>query len=416
MEIKFLNQPKDIKLGEVLIKKLESGKFSRIWIFAGFAKDSGVDYLLEAIKKAKESGTMVECILGLDKKNTSKDMLLRLLNLGCKIRFYINGDDSKLETRIYVFESDENKSYVYLTGAKLSEGGLTENMALITEISYEYSEKMEFNKVKANMENGITSEDFKVLNEDILKELASAGEILARIIERKIPSIKELYQNGGVDIGVQEYDESASGEYDKIEKSDFDIAIDIAPTKEVKVQDSLGIEVEHMIKKKAKEEKVVSKIVINDKESNYEKMNTLILPTNKVLKKGVTAHEIKIPTSIAERIYKFIEYPNLFSEEIDEKGKLREVQEIKLEIFENVTKQEIIDENAKLIKTEKGLVIKSVKFIEYDINENDIMRFIKNKSGEYRCEIIKQESSEYNIWENFCKNTTRGSGKKYGII
>ena len=55
MEIKFLNQPKDIKLGEVLIKKLESGKFSRILIFAGFAKDSGVDYLLEAIKKAKES-------------------------------------------------------------------------------------------------------------------------------------------------------------------------------------------------------------------------------------------------------------------------------------------------------------------------------------------------------------------------
>ena len=68
--------------------------------------------------------------------NTSKDMLLKLLNLGCKIRYHINDDRSKLETRFYAFESDNSNSFVYLTGAKLSEGGLTENISLITEIKY----------------------------------------------------------------------------------------------------------------------------------------------------------------------------------------------------------------------------------------------------------------------------------------
>ena len=104
MEIKFLNQPKDVKIGEILVEKLKDNSFSRIWLFAGFVKDSGLDCLLEGIEEARKNGAVIECILGVDKKNTSKDMLLKLLNLGCKIRFHINDDDSKLETRVYAFE------------------------------------------------------------------------------------------------------------------------------------------------------------------------------------------------------------------------------------------------------------------------------------------------------------------------
>ena len=49
--------------------------------------------------------------------------------------------------------------------------------------------------------------------EEILKELASTGEIVARITERKIPSISELYNIGEIDLGVQEYDESSTSKY-----------------------------------------------------------------------------------------------------------------------------------------------------------------------------------------------------------
>ena len=44
-----------------------------------------------------------------------------------------------------------------------------------------------------------------------------------------------------------------------------------------------------------------------------------------------------------------------------------------------------------------------------------MMRLIKQENDTFRCEIIKQESSEYNIWESFCTITTKGTSKKYGI-
>ena len=418
MDIKFLNQPKDIKIGEVLSEKLTSGMFSRIWLFAGFAKDSGLDCLLESIKIARENGAMVECIFGVDKKNTSKDMLLKLLNLGCKIRFHINDDDSKLETRIYAFESDEGDSFIYLTGAKLSEGGLYSNIAMLTEICYGINEKKEFNKVKLSIESAASTEDFEILDEKRLKELASTGEILARITERKIPSISELYSSSEIEVGVQEYNESAGVNYNELVNKDFDIDIDFSEESNVTVQSSLGEEVEHKIKNKNQKEEstVTSKIVLNEKEINYDAMSTLILPVNKVPKKGVTAGEIKISTAISSNMNKFLNYPDEFHIQEDEKGKLKEMQKVTLKIFENLSKYEEIDEEADIIQTEKNMIIKSSLFLNIDINENDIMRLIKEDKGVYRCEIIKQESTEYNIWESFCTASIKGTSKKFGVI
>lgn len=421
MEIKFLNQPKDVKIGEILEERLASKDFLRVWIFAGFAKDSGLDCLLDSIKLARENGTIVECILGVDKKNTSKDMLLKLLNLGCKVRFHINDDNSKLETRIYAFESDTKESYIYLTGAKLSEGGLTDNLSLITEIVYAHEDKKEFNKAKLNIESGISNEEFKVLDEEVLKELASTGEIMARITERKIPSISELYNSGEIEIGVQEYDESSATKYNELASKDIDIDIDFSSQASVKVQDTFGEGVEQKLKRKKEKEdeeatSVVSKIVLNEKEIDYDVMSTLIIPINKVVKKGVTAGEIKISSVISMNMKKFFDYSDSYHMEEDEKGKLKETKQISLEIFENMLKFDEIDEEAKIIQTDKNTVIKSAKLAELDIEEKDIMRFIKLDNNHYRCEIIKQESSEYNVWENFCVHTVKGTSKKFGII
>lgn len=418
MEIKFLNQPKDVKIGEILVKKLKDSSFSRIWLFAGFVKDSGLDCLLEGVQKARENGTVIECILGVDKKNTSKDMLLKLLNLGCKIRFHINDDDSKLETRVYAFESDTSESYIYLTGAKLSEGGLKENLALVTEIKYSVNEKKEFNKIKLSIENGINNEKFEILSEERLKELASTGEIMARITERKIPSISELYKSGDIEIGIQEFDENKATKYNDLVNKDIDIDIDFSGGIDVKVQDSLGEEVEHKIKNKseASETTTVSKIVLNEKDVDYDNMNTLIIPINKVVKKGVTAGEIKISSAISVNMNKFLNYPNDFHMQEDEKGKLREVNAIELDVFENMSKFDEKDNEAKIIQTEKNTILKSSKLAELDIVDGDIMRLIKQEKGNYRCEIIKQDSSEYNIWENFCTVSVKGTSKRFGII
>ena len=418
MEIRFLNQPKDIRLGEVLNEKLMSKNYTKVWIFAGFVKDSGLDYLYDAIKVAREEGVIVECVFGVDKKNTSKDMFLKLLDLGCKIRFHINDDSSKLETRIYAFESDAKESYIYLTGSKLSDGGLTENISLITEIKYLPADKREFNKVKLSVEDGLNTDKFETMTRERLKELASTGEILARITERRIPSISELYNLKETDMVVQEYDESASSKYKDLANKEFDIAIDFPSDTDVRVQDSFGEEVEHKIKQKVTEKsesKIVSKLILGNENFNYDMMNVLIIPTSKVTRKGATAGEIKISSTIAINMGKFFGYPSNFHIEQDGKGKLREKKKIKLDVFENVSGEKKYDGDAELIKTEKNMIIKSQKLAELEINENDIMRLIKQDDDTYKCEIIKQESTEYNVWQNFCTISIKGTNKKFGI-
>ena len=145
----------------------------------------------------------------------------------------------------------------------------------------------------------------------MLKELASTGEILARITERKIPSISELYNSNDMEVGVQEYDESSTTNYNELVNKEFNIDIDFSDNFNVKVQDSLGEEVEHKIKgknNKEAENTVVSKLVLNEKEVKYDRMSTLIIPINKVVKKGITAGEIKVTSAITVNMTKFLDY------------------------------------------------------------------------------------------------------------
>ena len=86
---------------------------------------------------------------------------------------------------------------------------------------------------------------------------------------------------------------------------------------------------------------------------------------------------------------KFFNYPNDFHMQEDEKGKLREVEKIELEIFENMSKYDEKDNDAMIIQTDKNTIIKSSKLADLDIVDGDIMRLIKQTDGKYRCEIIK---------------------------
>ncbi len=413
MNVKFLNQPKDVSFIDVLTEKLSSGAFSRVWLVAGFAKDSALDMLYDSLKIASEKGTKIECVFGIDKKNTSKDMMLKLLNIGCNIRFHINADESKFESRMFIFENENADSYVYIPGSKLSEGGITDNITIIEEITYSPDEKLDFSKVKASLENGISSSDFEILTEEKLKELASTGDIMARITERKIPTINELYNGATADDEnkVNTYEEEGSVDFKELLNQDIDIKIDDEET--IKVQDSLGEEVEHKIKKQSSEseEKVITKIIPTEKDLDFEKVNTFIIPIS-----NSSNDEIKIPSSITSNLKTFFGYPERFHMEESDKGNLKEIQITSIEFFSNSNNIEKIDENAQIIFTVKTTSVKSDVLSEISFSEGDILRLIKKEDGKYRCEIISKETNEYVIWQNFCVHQIKGSTKKIGAI
>ncbi len=222
MKINYYNQPEDIKLGDVLTKRLGE-KFDKVWIVSGFSKDSGIEALIPALEKSKIPEVNIH--LGLDKKNTSKDVLLKVLKTGANLRIFLNGNDDKTETRIYLFFKQKGNSYVYLTAGKLSEGGLFENSCLITEIIYEKEELIELFNLVQKIES---DSNFKVTDENDILELAANGEIMARITERKIPRIAELYQQGEVEIGgAKQYDETVGIGTNAQEYDDVDIAVEL---------------------------------------------------------------------------------------------------------------------------------------------------------------------------------------------
>ncbi len=221
MKVKYFNQPKDIKLSEVLIQKF-SEDFDKFWVVSGFTKDTGIDILLDAITSSKISEKNV--FLGLDKKNTSKDMLIRLLNAHVNLKTIVNNESEKIETRVYLFSKREGDSYVYLSASKLSKGGISENGCLVTEIVYGKDEYSEVKELILKIE-----EEFllKETNIEKVKKLAEDGEIAARLAERKIPRIADMYTNDGVQIGENQYDESVGLGLYKEALNDVDIDVDL---------------------------------------------------------------------------------------------------------------------------------------------------------------------------------------------
>ncbi len=416
MDIKFMNQPKDVQMGKILNTRLEEN-FKEAWIVSGISKDSGIELLLASVENAIKRDMKVNVMLGVDRKNTSKDALTKLLSVGANLSIHVNGDSNKVETRIYAFESENNNSYIYISGGKLSEGGLTENNCIITEIKYEAKEYENFKLFKQQLLLG-TENIFKTVDKNDIELLAMKGEIVARITERKIPSISELYGEKENIVGEQIYDEGKSlGLFDKDELENIDIEIDdkidirknveMEAEKEAKenifektnktqedLDRLLGIEKEEATSQK-------SRIVKDLNENDFKNMTTLIIEAGKPLAKDKEVKEIRIPRSLAVLMP---EYLNVETE-----------KQINLDIVDNKTNREY-NEEAQIYDNGKGFSITSPKLSELNIEENDVIRIIKIDNEKYKIEIIRNGTDEYNVWERYCTSTIKGTKRRFGII
>lgn len=430
MEIKFLTQPKEVKLGELLQKRLQEG-FHEVHFIAGMVKDSGIEELLDALKIACEHGTLVNFYLGIDRKNTSKDMLSKLLPLGAKLNIHINSDDNKVETRIYLFEKKNGDSYLYLTGGKLSTSGLLESIVTITEIKYnctDSADKTAFSSAKSSILNG-TLPHFQSADLEEIILLAEKGEISARITERKIPNIAEMYGITGTGmIGEQVYDESASTSTIKLDEL-ADIDIDFDPG--ISVRKNVQLEAEKEAKREQKEKEDMLKNLkksatdldkfFDDKFKDaeiskkptihltdaidYENMTTLMIETGKIAEKGPDANAFKIPKALADNLNTFFD------------GMVK-TSELTLKIMDNASDsaQLLEDQEVEFHHSDKGIFIKSRVLNELKPLEGDILRIIKEDEYQFRCEIIRQNTAEYEIWNCYCTNVLKGSKRRFGVI
>lgn len=437
MNVRFLNQPKDVTLESLLNIRLK-GNFKKIWIVAGMTKDSGFDMVFDSIEIAIKNGIEVNVMIGIDRKNTSKDMLMKLLSLGCNLFVHINRDDKKVETRIYVFENNEGESFIYESCGKFSEGGLSSNYCLIQEVSYLAEDKKAYEKFKTTLLQG-TSDVFKQVGEEEVKLLAEKGEVVTRIIDRKIPRINELYGNGSVlgdgnffDTDV--YDENNNKKLFDIKlDNDFDIDVDIAVGGEIK-KSEFSVESEAKIEKEKREsidkladeklarlyEEVAPKVedrkvsIIKDvSDINFDDMKIFVMEINKIIEKGTGEGEIRIPNSLYDNVKNF--FGNDFKSVTDDKGKERLAVSLKLDILD-VRDGGKYEDTAILYDTGKYYALKSLVFKSLQSNDGDIVRFIKRADSNFELELIRKDIKEYDIWNAFCKHTMKNSKRRFGVM
>ncbi len=438
MEIKFLSQPRDAKLGDILTQKMKE-KFDDIYLIAGMTKDNAFETIYDDLKIAINSGTNVNLYVGIDRKNTSKDMLAKLLSIGANLNIHINTDDSKAESRIYIFDKKGGVSYIYLAGAKFSDDGLFKNICTFVEIAYSANESGAFEEAKKNILKETKNEFHKVDMDEVVL-LAEKGEIVARITERKIPRIGEMYGNVETVVGEQVYDESRN--VSLIQPEDLeDVDIDIDAN--VVVRENVELKTEQEGKKEKKEKEEILKrlsekgttiesfygsndISEGSKEKRavihaggkpkYKDMTTLILESNKIIEKGVGAGEVKIPKELTENTIEFWGGKESFTSVENEKNKIENISMVSAEIIDSKDNSNVKDNDIKLLLTDKGIAINSEKLQEKNIQEGDLIRIIKEAEKSFRIEIIRKETEEYNIWICYCVNTLKGNKRRFGII
>lgn len=437
MNIKYWNQPKTANLEAILNEKLKKG-FKKVWIISGMTKDSGMELIYESIEKARELGSEVNIMIGIDRKNTSKDMLMRLLKMGCNLFVHINREDNKVETRIYIFENEDGESYVYQSSGKFSEGGLSNNHCLIQEIVYESGDEKAFENFKSVLLQG-TEEVFKSVDAEDIKLLAEKGELVVRIIERKIPSISEMYGSTSIDAisNNDMYDEEnlSTKLFDIPMNDDFDIDIDIDLSGEVR-KSELSVESEA---KKSKEEKVnIEKLAAEKLSKFYEDSNEMkedekkvqiiksadeidfssakifVFELNKMVEKGVGEGEVKIPNYIYESMTEF--FGKDLGNITDDKGKARFGVNLKLEVIDVSNNEKFFDEEAIMYDADRYFAIKSPALKSLKPEEGDIVRFIKKGDNEFCVELVRKGIKEFEIWESFCKHTMKNSKRRFGIM
>ncbi len=439
MEVKFLNQPKEVKLGDLLRIRMKSG-FDAIYFIAGMAKDTGFEEIYECLESARSNSTKVEFFIGIDRKNTSKDMLIKLIDMGCKVNVHINTDNSKVETRAFIFESEKDASYIYTTSAKFSAGGLLENSCTITEFKYLPEDKQAFDVAKNALLQGALAE-FHEIDKDEVILLAEKGEVVARITQRKIPNISEMYGNGETTIGETVYDESSSLTNLKLEDFadvnidfDFDQGISLRKNVELDIEKEAREEqeekqkllsslkktesdLERLYKKKETEKEEKKKTTIHmSHEIDYAGMSTLMIESNKIIESGAGAGEVKIPKMIVENAIHFFGGINAFEIMVDEKKTAKNISVVTFDILDNKDNSEMIDESVKMILTDKGISIKSEKLIDLGLAEGDILRIIKEDDKHFKCEVIRAGTAEYNVWTGYLVNSIRGQKRKFGIL
>ena len=268
MKLDILVQSGDVNFKKIIENELSS-VIKKMYIFSGSIKESGFEIIEENII---DKGIKLAVYMGIDKKNTTKSLLENILSYSSEVYVYNNNEMKEFEGTIFVFEKDKVAT-MYISSSKISENSLTEDVVMISKITYDLSsaeDKKEY-KEKIKELTILKESGFEELKKSKVQELVDNKVIFSnKQYEHSVKSIAELL---GKKEEVKEEKKSAKSDED-INASDFeipvvnlkdefmDLDIDVSG-----VEESITIEKEEKTKAGKKSKKEVKK---EDEEETVE--------------------------------------------------------------------------------------------------------------------------------------------------
>lgn len=161
----------------------------KAYFFCGCVKEQGFNILEESIIDIK---TKVIFVVGIDKKNTTKNMLELLLKYTDGVYIYNNNDMYEFDSNTVIFEYAE-KVVMLTANSNVSEGGLKDNVSFYTTIEYDLTNKEEKESYKETIKkllSQIEGNGFQKLAKDGVEKLLDDKQIFS--IKQYIHNVKSI--------------------------------------------------------------------------------------------------------------------------------------------------------------------------------------------------------------------------------
>jgi HKD family nuclease len=120
-----IHPEEDETCGNHVCSAIKDSSFTQITIFVAFIRKTGLNYLKDFIKKARNENRNVIFYVGIDERVTSREALQMLLDLDTETYIY-NSERYIYHPKIYLFEGDRNR--IIVGSSNLTKSGLFYNV------------------------------------------------------------------------------------------------------------------------------------------------------------------------------------------------------------------------------------------------------------------------------------------------
>lgn len=192
MQVEFLIQKKDSNLIDSFLESF-SKKPKKVYMFLGDLKENGFRIIEEEFI---DTDIKLFMAVGVNKKNTTRNMLESILEYTKYAYYYINNNEIEFNSNICIFEYEKEAS-IYVASASFSESEIKENISFYNKIIVDLKneeDKKEYKNIIKKLTKSLEELEFEKLTKEKINELIESKEIFStrQYTHTNVKSISEL--------------------------------------------------------------------------------------------------------------------------------------------------------------------------------------------------------------------------------